>query len=72
MSLETMFEEIRALSLDERKRLVDFIIDTFIVDSQSQPATTKRSILEFEGVGAEMWRGIDAQDYVNQLRSEWD
>jgi len=23
-------------------------------------------------MGAEVWQGIDAQDYVNRLRSEWD
>jgi hypothetical protein len=30
------------------------------------------SILELEGLGAEIWEGIDAQEYVDQLRSEWD
>lgn len=24
------------------------------------------------GVGKEIWEGIDAQDYVNSLRAEWD
>jgi excisionase family DNA binding protein len=31
-----------------------------------------RSLLEFEGVGAEIWGGVDAQEYVNELRKEWD
>jgi hypothetical protein len=31
-----------------------------------------RSLLELEGLGAEIWQGIDAQDYVNELRKEWD
>jgi hypothetical protein len=30
------------------------------------------SILELEGLGAELWEGIDAQEYVNELRREWD
>jgi hypothetical protein len=34
--------------------------------------TPMHNILEFEGVGAEIWDGIDAQEYVNQLRDEWD
>jgi hypothetical protein len=32
----------------------------------------KRSLLELEGLGAEIWQGIDAQEYVNKLRQEWD
>ncbi len=37
----------------------------------------KRSIIELEGLGAELWRDeqgnlIDAQNYVNGLRREWE
>ncbi|MFZ8852392.1 hypothetical protein [Fervidibacter sp.] len=32
----------------------------------------KRSIMELHGLGAEIWQGIDAQEYVNELRREWD
>ncbi|MEN9935409.1 MAG: hypothetical protein RLZZ387_1988 [Chloroflexota bacterium] len=28
--------------------------------------------MELHGLGAEIWRGIDAQAYVNELRDEWD
>jgi hypothetical protein len=31
-----------------------------------------RSIMELHGLGAEIWQGIDAQQYVNELRDEWD
>ncbi len=29
-----------------------------------------RSLLELEGLGAEIWKGIDAQKYVDDLRNE--
>lgn len=32
----------------------------------------KRSLLELEGLGKEIWGGIDAQEYVNELRNEWE
>jgi hypothetical protein len=32
----------------------------------------KHDIMELHGLGAETWKGIDAQDYVNQLREEWE
>lgn len=40
-------------------------------DSTSPPPR-RRSILEFEGVGARYATGQDAQEYVNELRAEWD
>jgi hypothetical protein len=36
------------------------------------PPRKRRSLLEFEGVGAKYATGQDAQEYVNELRSEWD
>jgi hypothetical protein len=71
MTIDAILEEIRTLSLAERKRLITAIVDT-LTEQPLEPARKKRSILEFEGVGAEMWQGIDAQEYVNQLRDEWD
>jgi len=32
----------------------------------------ERSLLEFDGLGAELWQGIDAQQYVDELRAEWE
>jgi hypothetical protein len=32
----------------------------------------KRSIMELEGLGKEIWQGLDAQDYVNQERDSWN
>ena len=34
--------------------------------------TVKHSIMELEGLGAEIWEGIDAQEYVRQERASWD
>jgi len=31
----------------------------------------KHSILELEGLGADIWKGIDAQEYVNEERGSW-
>lgn len=34
------------------------------------PAT--HSIMELEGLGAEIWEEIDAREYVRQERASWD
>jgi hypothetical protein len=30
----------------------------------------KHNIMELHGLGKEIWNGIDAQEYVNELRKE--
>lgn len=32
----------------------------------------RRSILELRGLGKEVWKGIDAKLYIDELRDEWD
>ena len=62
--------EIRKLPPAERQRLVELI--TRDLDESDPGARPRRSILELRGLGAEIWRGIDAQDYVDHLRDEWN
>ena len=40
-------------------------------EPEAQPATKKRSIMELQGLGKEIWQGMDAQEYVNQERASW-
>ena len=35
-------------------------------------ARKRRSILELEGLGKEIWCGMDAQEYVDRERASWD
>jgi len=37
----------------------------------AKPAARKRSIMELQGIFKDIWKGIDAQEYVNQERAEW-
>ncbi len=63
--------QIKLLTRDEQLRLVAMITNALAQGTQ-QEAARKRSILDLEGVGAEIWHGIDTQEYVNALRDEWD
>ncbi len=31
-----------------------------------------RSILELEGLGKEIWEGVDVETYIRELRDEWE
>lgn len=70
MTLDAMMVVIRAMPVEERKRLISLIVDT--LTEAETPAPRTQSILDFEGAGAELWAGVDAQEYVNKLRDEWD
>lgn len=60
---------IRKLSLPERLDLARRILN----DAADEARTDRpRSLLELEGLGAEIWQGVDAQEYVDGLRQEWN
>jgi hypothetical protein len=44
---------------------------TSVALSQSL-ASRRRSILELEGLGKEVWEGVDPKRYIDELRNEWD
>jgi hypothetical protein len=72
MSIEAIYEQhIRALPAGEQLRLVELITSKLAAEVRPE-GQRQRSLLELEGLGAELWQGIDAQHYVDELRQEWD
>ncbi|MCX7992350.1 MAG: hypothetical protein N2651_01645 [Fimbriimonadales bacterium] len=67
-------EQIAPLTVQQKLRLIAKIAEELASLASSEPCEEagRRSLLELEGLGAEIWKGIDAQEYVNQLRAEWD
>jgi hypothetical protein len=41
-------------------------------DEPLSEGQVKHSILELEGLGKELWQGMDAQQYVDQERDSWN
>ncbi len=41
---------------------------------RAKPAKSKkkRNIMELHGLGAELWKELDTQHYIDQLRNEWE
>jgi len=71
MTLQEIMKEAKALSAKERRELIKLLVDTLGTDQSSSP-TKQHSILELRGLGKEIWQGLDAQDYINQMCDEWD
>ncbi len=64
-------QHVRPLSDAKQLQLVGRIVDS-ITRQQQAGATTPRNVMELHGKGAELWQGVDAAAYVDELRSEWD
>lgn len=71
-NLEELYrQQLAPLPAADRLKLIAMLAQG--LDSTEEPSEPpRRSLLELEGLGAEIWQGIDAQEYVNELRSEWD
>ena len=72
LSLEELYEQqIKPRPISERLRLLTMIAQDLAKEIKEEEKP-KHSLMELEGLGAEIWQGIDAQEYVNELRKEWD
>lgn len=69
-SVQKVLEEAQQLTFEERKELVIALVDT--LTQSTVPNPVQRSLRSFRGLGAHLYTGQDAQDYVNQIRQEWD
>lgn len=72
LSADEVYERhIKPLPPRERLRLLARVAQD-LAETGAGEQPRRRSILEFEGVGADNLIGMDAQEYVNELRREWD
>ena len=65
ISYENVLHMAESLSRDEQLRLIR---ELMAHTAASQPT----SVLDLYGLGAEIWQGIDAQEYVHRERDSWN
>jgi hypothetical protein len=65
-------QHIKPLLPSERLVLIELIARDLAIQNDYIARNPKHNIMELHGLGKEMWDGIDAQEYVNELRKEWD
>jgi hypothetical protein len=69
-TVEEIYQQyVKPLPDKEKLRLIAKV-STDLAETETEKP--KRSLLELEGLGKEIWEGIDAQEYVNELRNEWE
>ncbi len=70
LSYQDYAKGIMFLTPDEQMKLMELILSA--LRPAFQKTQSLHSIMELEGLGAEIWKGIDAQEYVNRERESWD
>ena len=68
MTIKEILEEAKKLTPLEREKLSVLLMS--MIDAERPPA--QRRLSELRGLGKDIWQGVDAQEYVDQLRDEWD
>jgi len=81
MSVNEIMQEVVKMSHDDIKILIGIAellpmndeLNNFLV-AQINEEDTQRTIdmLDFRGIGAELYDGTDSQEHVNALCAEWD
>jgi len=72
LKVERLYEQhVRSLSDQEQLRLVERIVQG-IAEHHEYGEAASRDIMELHGRGADVWQGVDAGAYVEELRKEWD
>jgi hypothetical protein len=69
----TTYQEVRrqieSMTLDEQKRLMEELAS---IVNHRKTADPKPSILDLEGLGKDIWQGIDVQEYIDHERQSWN
>ena len=74
LSIERVLSEIDQLTLVEQMRVLEHLVKQI---KQSVEAVTvtpkpKYKVTDFYCIAPDLLEGIDAQEWVNQLRNEWE
>jgi hypothetical protein len=64
-----VLSRVRHLTAVDQLRLLEALSGMVRRQLSDQP---RRSILDLQGLGKEIWAEVDAQTYVDQERASWD
>ena len=60
---------VQALGPADQLRLIAELAATLRGEVERQP---RRSLLELQGLGKEVWQGVEVDEYLRQERSSWN
>ena len=66
---DALYRKLQARAKRERRSVAQEVTHLL---SEAIDAAKPLSILELQGLGKELWRGVDAVDHVRRERASWD
>lgn len=66
---ENIIRSVESLSRAEQLRLISQVAEYLRAHASPE---SRISILELQGLGKEIWAGLDAQEYVDRERAAWN
>jgi plasmid stability protein len=63
-----LYKKLQTKARRERRSVAQQVTQ-ILSDALEAPA--KRSILELQGLGKELWQGVDAAEHIRRERDEW-
>jgi len=66
---EEVLHQVQLLSFDDQLRLLEELASIIRKQFTSRP---KHSVLEFKGMGKELWESIDVEKYIVEERNSWE
>ena len=72
--IEHIVADMQQLPPEQRRELVSLLKQSLDTENENAKVSVPhtRHLTELIGLGAELWQGIDAQQYIDELRNEWD
>jgi hypothetical protein len=69
IEIKKVLTDIRGLKKSQRLEVLKELIN--LMDAPKTKIKIKPRLLDLAGVGREVWKGIDPDEYVRKLRNEW-
>lgn len=69
--------QAQSLTPKEQRQLVEELLAILrqygnLIEEEEEEEEPLHSILEFEGLGKEVWEGVDVKQYLERERASWD
>lgn len=68
--LQEILKQVKQLSPEDQQALIHEVSQG--LETQTFSSSPKHKLSEFRGIAPNLLQGKDAQEWVNELRSEWD
>ena len=65
-----VLDQVQHLTPDDQLRLVEDLVANIRRQGIGHPK--KHNIMEFRGMGKELWEGVDVEKYIDEERNSWE